>query len=486
MSRLEIIDPYDRFIMDLKAGNLKGRTKITLEDISTRRREVFEDENMITGAIGKIMSSNYLGMTDYFRMLPVKNLLGGCMLFANSLTEDQNNIFPPADSVNHLVGHAGSSTYSGSSTTRGQPNGTASVIDPANGLIKNVWDWGLEQANGEINAVALTSGAGGNFALYPDGSAPMLKSYGLGQSGTTIFSALDAGGTTWNRARALRCPVALDQYGNGVSLWVDGTTFEEIKVRHPFVYAELIEDPACVAANYRELGSRTATLSRSYTAGYTVIGQDDSNYYVMERDSSTATRLHVDVIAKSDMARTALTLDITESLLRYQTVMCSMYSGIVSGGNIYWISNSNQKTFVRINIATPADVDVLTSNLSSNISMYQEPIVLSEGLVLGRNFLINGEKVYPVAARDANERLRVYNESTSSNFELGTETIAQYNKSPYMYQMPAINDSATYTRCSTGGVLMLAYMASVNNLSQSVTKNANKTMRLEYSIVEGS
>ena len=55
-----------------------------------------------------------------------------------------------------------------------------------------------------------------------------------------------------------------------------------------------------------------------------------------------------------------------------------------------------------------------------------------------------------------------------------------------MYQMSAINDSVTYTYMSTGGVLMLAYMASVNNLSQSVTKNANKTMRLEYSIVEGS
>lgn len=486
MGNIQIIEPIDRFMMSLKAGKLKGRTTITLEDIRTRRREIYHDENMITSAIGKIMASNYFGMTDYYRMLPVSNFVGGCMLFEDPLTENANNIFPPSDAVNHLVGHAGSSTYSGSSNTRGQPNGTASVVDPANGLIKNVWDWGLEQANGDISAVALTSGAGGNFALYPDGSAPMIKAYGLSVSGTTRFDLAAAGGTTWDRTRALRCPVALDDNGNGISLWISGTTFEEIKVRHPFVCAELIESVAAVAANYRELSNRTATLSRTFSSGYTVIAQDETNYYVMERDSSTNTRLYVDVVKKSDMSRTSLTLNIAgDTLARPQMTTCSMYNGIVSGGYIYWPSGSNAKTFVKINIETPADTTVLTSLLSGNLNHQQQPVIISDGLILGRNYLINGDKVYPVAARDAAERLRVYGESTSNSFVLGNETIAKYNNSPYMYQMPAVNDTASYNYCSTGGVLLLTYMASVNNLAQVVQKNANKTMRLEYSILEG-
>ncbi len=486
MSNIEIIEPMDRFLFKLKAGKLKGRTRITLEDVRTRRREVYEDENLITSAIGKIMASNYFGMTDFYRMLPTRNLLGGCLLFENPLTENANNIFPPADNVNHLVGHAGSSTYSGSSSTRGQPNGTASVVDPANGLIKNVWDWGLEQANGDISAVALTSGAGGNFGLYPDGTAPMLKAYGLGVSGTTIFNLSEAGGTTWDRTRALRCPVALDDNGNGISLWINGTTFEEIKVRHPFVCAELIEQVAAIADNYRVLSSRTATLSRTFTVGYTIIGQDETNYYVMERASDVNTRLYVDIISKSDMSVSSVTLNISgDTLARYSTTLTAMYNGIVSGGYIYWLSGSDAKTFVKINIQTPADTTVLTSLLSSNINQQQQPIIMSAGLILGRNFLINGEKVYPVAARDANERLKVFGESSSATFELGNETLAPYNKSPYFYQMPAVNDTATYVRCSTGGVLLLAYMASVNNLANVVQKNANKTMRLEYSIIEG-
>lgn len=472
---IQITEPMDRFLAALEAGKVKGETDFFLYDVTTRKNERIHSENMITGAIGKIFKSNYGGLMNMCSMLPEKSLLGGIMLFNQALTESAENIFPPCRATNRLVGHAGQTSHSSASSTRGNPNGTASWVHPDDGQVRFAWDFALEQANdGPINSCALTHPEAGDAGLYPDGTLPILKMFGIRLDGVNVCALDVIGGTTWDKARASQFPMSIDSDGYGRAIWISGTTFEEMKIRHPFNKAELIEGPAMYgSANFTVVSSRTATLSRTFTDKYYMVAQDASNYYVMERASNSDTTLYVDIIDKSDMSVTSQTITIAgATLARPQLYMSCMYNGIVSDGNIYWVSGANAKTFVRINMATPADIEVLDTNMTANLDLSMMPIVSAAGLVAGRNFLINDDTVYPCA---------VHGRLDNTNHQ-GYSSLANADNSPLFYENECYNDSGVYLRIGSGGIMWLPYLASVNNLENPVDKNANKTMRVQYTL----
>lgn len=475
----------DKFIDAVRTGKLKGRTRIILEDVVTRHRQVVEDQNMMTSALSKLFETNFNGTTDVYNLMPLKNLLGGCFLFADPLTESVDNIFPANQAANRLTGHAGQTSHSTASTTRGNPNGTATVIDPANGLIKFVWDWTLEQGNGVISAVSLTSPEAGDCGLYPDGTLPLLKTFGSAVTDINSFSPAqyqgDANGFTL--AKSKRHPMLINANGTGVSVFVNGSSFTENTVKHPFVRPCLIEGPAVYDDdNYTVISTRTATLSRAYTANYTVVAQDDTNYYILERDSSVNTRLYLNTVAKSDFSVTSQTIDITGTTLsRNQFVYASMYAGIVSAGYIYWVSGSDAKTFVRINISTPADVTVLTSYMSNDIIQSFQPLTKTAGLIIGANFLINGDYVYPVLPRTARSSDNTDDYNANGSYRIYS-SFASYKNGPAFYQSASYDGSTSGRRLSSGPVLYLPYLATINNLQTPVTKTQNKTCRVEYSL----
>ena len=470
----------DKFIDALRKGRIKGTTRIILEDIATRRRIIREDSNMITSALQKVFDTNVNGMMDFYNMIPIKNILGGCFMFWDTLTEDAGNIFPPSQSTNKLTAHAGQNANTGSSTTRGNPNGVASYVDAANGQVRFAWDWPLECGNGQISCVCLTHPQAGDCGLYPDGSLPLLKTFGTVANGVNRFTTLAAGGTTYDEARSKVVPMYIDANGDGHCVFVSGNSFKENIVRHPWVRTSLIEGvPFNDTDNYTILSTRTATLSRSFTAEYFMIAQDDSYYYIMERDSSTNTKLYLNIVSKSDFSVTAQTIDISgATLARPQLRMNMVNNGIVSGGYIYWPSAADAKTFVRINIQTPADTEVLTSYLTGNLDFHMQPITRTSGLILGKNFLINGDYVYPVVARLG----RTESSGASSNYNDSNDSSALFNNSPLIVQDSTAYRDYTYEYITNGGVLYLPALYSINNLSQPVTKTEQRTMRCEYTL----
>lgn len=460
---------YNRMIN----GGFAGRCRITLEDVRTKHREIVETKNLVTNAIARIFETNIFGSMDFDNLQPMKKLFGGILLFTDQLTIDADNIFPQNQSINRMIANAGQTAYSGTggSMTRGNPNDIATIIDAANSQIKFVWDWTLENGNGTISSAALTSAAGGDVGLYPDGTASLYGVYGSKPS----FSTRGIG-NTYDLAKSARYPVMIKSDGNGVSVFVSGDTLTEQVVRFPFVRPCLIESPGIFdASNYTIVSSRSATLSRSFTNSYIQIGQDASNYYVMERDSADNTKLYVDIVSKTDMSVTARVITISgATLARQQMTSSRQLNGIVSNGFIYWVSGADAKTFVKINISNTADVTILTSSLSANISQNDTPFCVSSGMILGRNYFINGDYVYPVAIRAQRS-----NENFLNN---AFDVYAMYKNSPMLFQMPASNDDATYNYLSAGGCLFLPYLASCLNLQTPVVKSSNKTMRVEYTL----
>lgn len=454
----------------LRAGKIKGKTRIILEDLNGHRT-IKEDHNMITNALPKIFASNYHGIMDFHNYEPLRQLVGGVFLFWDPLTESANSIYPPSQVVNKLTANAGQTPHSTDDPTRGNPNGTATVIDPSTGKIKFVWDWLLEQGNGEISAAALTHSSFGDCGLYPRGSLPLEIGNTFEINGVNRF-AQSSFGINYDEQKSKRFPVKINATGTGVTIWINGASFTENIVRHPWTKPSLIEAAATNDGdNYTILSTRTATLTRTFSSGYVIVGQDDDNYYIMERDFSTATRLYCDVVSKSDFSVSGQVFDIAENLARPSVSNAVVNNGIVSGGYIYWISGTDPKTFVRINMLTPADTDILTSTMTANIDIKSTAVVLSDGLILGRNFLVNGDYIYPVQTRLTPEQVSGW-----------TETISDYNGSPLKFTMPNAFEDYSTRYVISGGVLV-PYLATVNNLSGApVRKNSTQTMRCEYEL----
>lgn len=475
---MKFFNDIERANAVLNSSKLKGRTKIILTDVRTGKEEIHEDENMVTDAVQKIFQSNFLGVINNSEMIPMTSLFNGIFLFRDALTESAGNIFPSAD--NPMTANAGPTAHSTNSRTRGNPVGAASEV--GTNYIKNVWLWDLEQGNGTISAVSLTSGAAGDCGLYPDGTLPLLKTLGVGYDGKNSNSCYVIG-STLDRDRAMTMPMSIKSNGDGLSCWVNGTSFEEITVRHSFIKVGLIYGMANQpSSEFYEVSNRTATLGRSYDRAYCQIGQDADYYYIFERDSSDNTKLWFDKVSKTDMTVTSGSLTISGATLARTSSPDSTASGgtllfnaIVSNGSVYWVSGSDAKTFVRINISNSADITVLDSDMTANVKPDMMPVVLGNALVIGRNFMINGTKVYPTAERTAR--------TLTSGSELrGSETMAVYD-SPVFYQYGYYRHNNTYEYLSSGGVMALPYLATINNLETPVVKNNTRTMRVEYELI---
>lgn len=145
---------------------LKGHTKIILTDVTTGKQEVHDDDNLVTVAIDRIINITLamnIPPNDYLLPIATK-LLGGIMLFDDTLTEDVDNIHFPVEA--HLVGYSNRSMNAANSQ-RGSFN-SAESGRTATGYV-STWDFGTSQANGTIKSVALTSVfAGRNPLRYFD------------------------------------------------------------------------------------------------------------------------------------------------------------------------------------------------------------------------------------------------------------------------------------------------------------------------------
>ncbi len=140
---------------------MKGKATIQLLD--SRTGDVIQqltEENMFTDAISNILNPTGYTMLHDFSYSALMKIaaplwnyyLGGIILFSTTLEEDKSNIFIPPGAV--PLATAGSE-YAGDDVLRGTLNLNESY-ETENGY-HFTWDFGTDKANGTIAAVALTS-----------------------------------------------------------------------------------------------------------------------------------------------------------------------------------------------------------------------------------------------------------------------------------------------------------------------------------------
>ena len=157
---------------------MKGQTKIELTNVKTGEVHTIEDHNIVTNWMRNAHDIQFPWACDSFKHTKDVTItgystldtdsprtpftdFGGLIMFTEQLEADPNNYYPKGTVT--MVGHASTDTYSGVDLTRGSFNANLSTYDLKERTATLIWDFGLEQGNGEIGTVCLCNQVDGKI-----------------------------------------------------------------------------------------------------------------------------------------------------------------------------------------------------------------------------------------------------------------------------------------------------------------------------------
>lgn len=463
---------------------LKGKMTIELTDVNTGEKETIKEENMVTNALSEIFrplghlmnaDSIYNANNMYYQ-----KFLGGLLLFDNPIEEDANQLFAPANT--NLVGCAVYNTQNNTTgKMRGGYNQTESEFNAKQRYMKFVYDFSTSQANGTISCVALTHQQGG-YTSYGSSDAvlqsqsmvitPFSSTLHYVYTGCTGASTGDQySGYTLGTTELL---FLLDT-DNDMAYYFKIKSANTISIVRRRLYLKsvsIFENPYSQKAliDETELDQLSISLSTNYISfnfdtknNYLYICSS-ANYYTAPNGTYQITRIRLRdyAISQWTMTNTA-NENINTNGMRF--AFC--YDGFVYLRGY----NSPYETY-KVEIGNSANITkIKKSGMSSNDCV---PV-----------FAIDGRIYYQYFSNSPH----LYILNTESNEMLKTENYCIYAANNSPAYTPILNHPmhmyCSYGSWSTGPFFIVAnYLGTINNLSEPVTKTADKTMKITYTIQE--
>ena len=461
---------------------LKGEMVLELTDKNTGEVETVKETNMITNAVNHLLGINpaalwYKTSGEYDaslmwndNMLPIcPNMIGGLLLFSKTLTEDADNIYPSSDNL--PVAYASNNVNSTANTARGSMNLTESkALD--NGY-KFVWEFTPSQGNGTIAAVGLTSKQGGANAW-----------------GSTVNSAtpylyirnIDIGNLSEKKQMQLFHAVEIDFENNllyAVSYKDSAVTVEKFRIPlFNIGLNEKLDDSTLTLLDTHVLTCSTFTFCGSYTPYGTFLDGRDGYWYgfANEENASGSATMYWIRISKADYSFTEGTWTLPNAKLqivgsgKYENYPEMVHKSVVRNGCLYALSYDNKGVY-KINLANPADVTLLKLGFTSankplgSSGSSEVYLTMVNDLIIGWDFMI-----------DVNDN--VIRTAGTQRFDqnIGSQ-IFQYREYLTCF-------CSSYGTESHKWFILTPYLASINNLSSAVVKNADKTMKITYTLTE--
>lgn len=484
---------------------LRGHTRIELTDCHTGQRQVVEKDNLVTGALQEIFTP--LGMyTDSNLLTPqgtgdeaglLAYACGGLLLFDRALPAETAVRFAPAEAQVVGCGAYGAAN-TGDNRLRGSFNSVESSIDAAGGTATFVYDFSTQQANGSIAAACLTHRSG---AYLADGDTnlsnvswelPAGDTFG-GRLSRTFFDFLDsAGDLPWfceldEAADLLRLVRPGVTEAGGLQL-----TLESIPamLRSLDLFWPRGEKPPVSA----ETITLTTPLLRSgsggaYFAGWNYCGEDRTLYITNVGGTSCAANAALQVIAINIDTKAEAVYPLTNQTgvalagrlagsLSGQSLSLSRRTACPLGGYVYdghlYMRSQNQEggayRYFKIALDDAGDVAEIECNgdqmtyvndaYGGRLYGYAGSGSPNHGVMLdtARNCLLRHEAYSASAAYNKRYDIR------------GRSVLQLYGKD---------------TGSGTNGVGLSVrpnYLATVNNLGETVQKTADQTMKVTYTL----
>lgn len=464
---------------------LKGKMTIELTDVNTGEKETIEEENMVTNALAEIFSplGHLMNADSIYNQnnMYYQKFLGGLLLFDKPIEEDANQLYAPANA--NLVGCAVFNTQNNTTgKMRGGYNQTESEFNSKQRYMKFVYDFSTSQANGTISCVSLTHQQGGYTSYGSSDAVIQSQSLCVSPYSSVLHYAYPncTGGNTGDQYSGYTVGTTellfLLDVDNDVAYYfkINSTTKISIIKRRMYLKSvSIFENP--YSQKYKleetELDDLSISLSTQYIS-FNFDTKDECLYICSSANYSTASngsyqitriRLRDYGITQWNMTNTA-NENINTNGMRF--AYC--YDGYVYLRGY----NSPYETY-KVEIGNAANiVKIKRSGMSSN-----------DGVPV---FAING-RIYYQYFNGSNAHLYILN--TETNELLKTENYCIYTTSNSPAYTPVRNHQmlyyCSYGSWSTGPFFIMAnYLATINNLSEPVTKTADKTMKITYTIQE--
>lgn len=512
---------------------IKGTVKIELFDAVTgKKTDEVISSNMVTNAVSNIVNpdraivdggytygmgadwmQNWVGATS-----PIgRKLFKGIMLFNKKLTENVNNIIPDQSTREAMIGCAGGGSSLAGNDFRGTYN-TAESRQLSNGY-SHVWDFSTNQANGVINAVALTSEWGGEMG--------------------------------WKASAYEMAKSLMPMTGNNT--WMNSVSTADIPSRTANSYFFKLENKLSVPS-----GSETdysSALCTVFVAGgylFEVVLRNDRKLMEVYRKSLTNALSLVETLYTNPVEFSGVTPSLREGAKKFEFTsvdgfcaendsnidICHVPNGVMFVSYSISKATSPEDTDVMIiNTTTLALVDgeltvstsVITSGLTEQISISRGYGNVSTAASDGEYLYVYSnkrgyyDKIYKIKINGTTEESEIELPFTATNGGvcLGSflDTIFVCSKEPTVLYLlnstktafvsglsAQVYDSSrgrvSYfltqltppwilaiegmkVDSSTGGIypmIVSPYLSTINNLQNAVTKTASKTMKITYTI----
>ncbi len=451
---------------------MKGKTIIELTDVKTKKKEVLKDDNLVTDVLEKILTLNPNGLLtninkDTFYPI-VEKIVGGILLFKDKITEDKNTSF--VSTSNECIGYAGQVEGVQENPLQGSFNKQESKAT-SNGY-KFVWDFGTSKANGKISSVCLTNAkaGGGYFGTKSNGETNRIK---LGEDKYLIKNT-----DTEMKKKYVNVVEANFEENYIVSIVPESDHLRIIKSREPLLNFRL--DDSLSFLSEKNITETKIKYKKSYGTYGVCIYVDAENYYLLKTSTSggntNVTKLKINK-ANNSIEETEFTLENVkiENIGSY-SLDYDYYRTIKSvlrGGYVYAVS-TDEKYVVKFAINNPVDVTKIepkftlkTGSVSSHTTgcgMY----ILGD-IIIGTNFTI-----------DKNDRVTEIAQS-----DLSTIECIPLSYGPFLLGYFANGESSGDKYLRKVLYLITPYSATINNLSKTVEKTADKTMKITYYLTGG-
>lgn len=478
---------------------LHGETTIQLFDAHTGRLvEEHHDTNMVTHAIRDLLAMDPLGMrnlnamSSVFPIMPLcPNAIGGILLFPSTLTEDADQYYAPPANV--PTGYAAAESYTGSDPKRGQYNASESA-QIANGY-RFVFDWPTDRGNGTISALGLTSLRGGRSwygsmydrtkSTYPWWSdsrfAGDRQTYGGSSSSDPASTS-----NPWDAPRGWQNDTAFS-----ATIPTMGTTQSGTPTTTPVNWITRRLPASTLGLNQTaKVGDATTTqlllngnYYRQWSGGkqYADYSWDHDKCYVWAYagNSSGSATIRLATINAGTVAERTLT--VSAQLAGYDTGTL-LGCAVISNGHMYAWNHALNGVY-RISLTDETDVTLL-------------PLPDGYGTPSKRPFMMlnpYGDGMIPAGYYDGTSRGFLICDTTIIGIDYYYYYYYYYSfsSSSYLYYSP-VHAWGPYQLIACGDreykglglKIRTPYLATINNLSSSVTKTTAQTMKITYTITE--
>ena len=456
-------DAAEKILLDeVKPMTVEGKTKIILTDTRTGKEKIIEHKNVFQSAVlaAQLRSFGACNNSPWGNSIwagrPLwRNLCGGIFLFRDQIAAPAE--YMPAGNLMVANGSYGVEN-NGIPTELGSYNSIESSTS-GSGSLSFVYDWGTSQGNGTISCVCLTSELGGLIGYGNESGAARTPANILANQNSD-----SAGAKFYYSGRRYRCRnVDMTNKAVVIADATDGVTMASI----------------FLGQNYKE---------NTYTYTGDVIGNPNGNNIfirILSGEEFAIVRANTSFDAiETPTGETAsiLVFNARTKTLRKQTIINT------TGSTIAWIGGG---TAQGINIMQDNNGNYYAAENTNNGKLWKfdaagayQGIVGNHAHAQAAHGILTPELLYTTPSIVNNENMWIIDgvNERITNGSLGNDMGLQLD------HLEGI-DAICYASSGASNLVPYKnplYLATINNLETSVTKDSTQTMKVIYTLTEAS